>query len=487
MFTFVEMLVFFIKYFIILPSVLFALFHGLGKLLYFLYPYVDDSNRSIEEIVSSRGFLCEDHEVTTVDGYILTLHRIVHPENVFTRKYKSKTGIVSGEEKKPPLLLQHGMFSNSRAWLVASDDGHLGIDLNRNIDSTKTDPKKIGSNETQVDNTLAFALVKAGYDVFLGNSRGNLYSMKHERLDPFKDDDFWNCSMSELVKYDIPACIDYILTLTGHQTIGYIGFSQGTTSMLALMSQEKRYNEVVKPFIAMAPVANARQTNPFNLPEEAKVRFYRILHSWCRSKSGPFFPLITETVSRYFCSNFHFRSFMNRICFNIFALSSFPDSNRTCIYTVTTGSHCMSHNLAHVLQNVQDKHFRDYDYGKEINVKKYGSEEAPIYDLKKITNRFICFFYSNKDIIVRFEDVIDLKKKLSGENFFISSDSNSQLFTTVPLLFDYNVPEYNHLDFQLAQNLGSLVNNRIISLLNSTMKRRSVDGNDNCVIKETIS
>ena len=83
----------------------------------------------------------------------------------------------------------------------------------------------------------------------------------------------------------------------------------------------------------------------------------------------------------------------------------------------------MCHNLAHVLQNVENKHFRDYDYGKEINMKKYGSEEPPIYDLKKITNRFICFFYSTKDIVVRFEDVIDLKKKLSGENFFLISSS----------------------------------------------------------------
>ena len=249
------MLVFFIKYFIVLPTLLFSIFHGLGKVLYFLYPYVDDSNRSIEEIVSSRGFICEDHNVTTVDGYILTLHRIVHPDNLFTRKYKSKSGLSKsglsspGEAtNKPAVLLQHGMFSNSRAWLVASDDGHLGIDLNRNIDSNETHGK--------VDNTLAFALVKAGYDVFLGNTRGNLYSMKHERLDPLKDDEFWNCSMSELVKYDIPACIDYILELTGHQTLGYIGFSQGTTTMLALMSQDTRYNDIVKPFIAMAPVTN---------------------------------------------------------------------------------------------------------------------------------------------------------------------------------------------------------------------------------------
>lgn len=231
----------------------------------------------------------------------------------------------------------------------------------------------------------------------------------------------------------------------------------------------------------MAPVGNPHHTNPLNFPEEFKQRVFRSIASWCHLHPGPVLPLMSETVMRYFCSNFYFRKLLNKLCFTTSILSNFPDPERSLVYIVTTSSHCMRRNLAHILQNIENKNFCDYDYGSETNRKKYGSKEPPEYDLKRITNQYICFFYSMGDIISRYEDVLNLKKKLKGEIHIIRSQS--LFITVVPLMYEYEIPGYNHLDFQLGQCLGSKVNNKIVAILDSTTKKNQLDCNDNHATK----
>jgi len=57
------------------------------------------------------------------------------------------------------------------------------------------------------DKAPAFILAKAGYDVWLGNSRGNKYSQQHTNYKVMnkKHNIFWQFTWQEMGEYDAPA------------------------------------------------------------------------------------------------------------------------------------------------------------------------------------------------------------------------------------------------------------------------------------------
>ena len=58
-------------------------------------------------------------------------------------------------------------------------------------------------------------LASAGFDVWLGNSRGNMYSNKHIKLDAVKDKkQFYDFTFQEIGMFDLPAMIEKILDKT---------------------------------------------------------------------------------------------------------------------------------------------------------------------------------------------------------------------------------------------------------------------------------
>lgn len=57
------------------------------------------------------------------------------------------------------------------------------------------------------ERNLAFYLVESGYDVWMGNARGNKYSQWHLTKNP-NNADFWEFSMDEFAMLDMPDTID---------------------------------------------------------------------------------------------------------------------------------------------------------------------------------------------------------------------------------------------------------------------------------------
>lgn len=114
------------------------------------------------------------------------------------RIYGAKNTTVNLNSKKV-VLLQHGFLDSSDSWI---------------------------SNHEKM--ALPFMLANLGYDVWMGNNRGNKYCRNHESLNADKDKKFWDFSLHEMGQYDLPAMIDFILLTTKREKLSYIGHSQGS-------------------------------------------------------------------------------------------------------------------------------------------------------------------------------------------------------------------------------------------------------------------
>lgn len=108
----------------------------------------------------SSGYTFNEYEVTTADGYLLSMFRI--------GRRSSQNG-TSTSANGSPVLIVHGFLSNAYDWLL------------------------LGPGDS-----LAYKLVDQGYDVWLGNCRGNKYSRKHVKYDP-EEPPFWRFRL--LYKY----------------------------------------------------------------------------------------------------------------------------------------------------------------------------------------------------------------------------------------------------------------------------------------------
>lgn len=98
-------------------------------------------------------------------------------------------------------------------------------------------------------------LADNGYDVWLGNFRGSIYSTKHLYLNYSTDAAYWNFSFHEHGVYDIPAFVNYIYEIR-EEKIEYIGYSSATSAAFVYCSifYAEAYDKL-RLVIHLAPIA----------------------------------------------------------------------------------------------------------------------------------------------------------------------------------------------------------------------------------------
>ncbi|XP_011184339.1 lipase 3 [Zeugodacus cucurbitae] len=373
-------------------------------------PYIDIPLKPLKtsaERIREHGYPAESHFVETSDGYILNLFRIPYSPRLNNQL-----------ERKPVVFIQHGLFSCSDCFLLNGPE-----------------------------NAIAYNFADAGFDVWLGNARGNIYSRSHSTLTT-SNPKFWMFSWHEIGTIDMPESIDYVLEQTGESALHYVGHSQGGTVYFVMLSSRPEYNAKIKTGHGLAPAvymgnvtdgivaglapyvgspgvgADLLSNQPF-VPYNPQVQ--RLLDSACGGE--PAYPKYCETLFLMWAGN-------EQSNLNATLLPQLAETHPAGIST---------NQGIHFIQLKVSNKFRQYDFGAKKNQLKYNQAEPPEYPLEKITaDTFL--YYGLNDGSANAKDMKRLPQFLP----------NLRLFHEVPN------PTWGHLDFIFAKQVKQEINDPVV-------------------------
>nr|XP_044610699.1 lipase member K isoform X2 [Equus asinus] len=345
-----------------------------------------EANMNISQIISYWGYPCEEYDVVTKDDYVLGIYRIPHG-----RGYPRRTA------PKPVVYLQHGLIASASNWI-----------------------------SNLPNNSLAFLLADNGYDVWMGNSRGNTWSRKHLKFSP-KSPEFWAFSLDEMAKYDLPATINFIVEKTGQEQLYYVGHSQGTTIAFIAFSTNPELAKKIKIFFALAPVITVKYTqSPMKKLATLSRKAVKVLFGDKMFYSQTFFD---HFIATKVCN----RKLFHHICSNfLFTLSGFDRKNlnmsRLDVYLAQSPAGTSVQNMLHWAQLT-----------------------PPLYNVTKMEVP-TAVWSGGQDLVADPKDVENLLPKITK------------------LIYYKLIPHYNHLDFYLGQDAPQEIYQDLIRLMEECLQ-----------------
>ncbi|XP_027627315.1 lipase member J-like [Tupaia chinensis] len=340
------------------------------------------------EMISYWDYPSEEYEVVTEDGYILGVNRIPHG------KIKSNNSAL-----RPVVFLMHGFLTSASCWVS-------------NLPS----------------NSLAFILADAGYDVWMGNVRGNTYSRKHIHLSP-ESKEFWSFSFDEMAKYDLPALINFIVKQTGQEQIYYAAHSQGNIIAFIAFSTIPKLAQRIKTFFALAPGFYFRHIRS---ALRILLQLPTVLLETLFSGQEIFPKNILNQIAAAVCNHDPIDVICGKINFALFGFD--PESlnmSRIDVYLSQNPGGTSLQNLLHYKQAYLEikEVLRAYDFGSPAqNMKHYNQPIPPQYSVKNMKVR-TAIWYGLHDSVT-------------------SPQDTESLLTQIPnLIYSKKLRTFNHIDF----------------------------------------
>ncbi|GMR58967.1 hypothetical protein PMAYCL1PPCAC_29162, partial [Pristionchus mayeri] len=341
------------------------------------------------EMIRYWGYPAEEHSATTSDGYILGIHRI--PSGL--------SGV--NPDCRPVVFMQHGLESDTTSWIA-----------------------------NLPDESAAFVFADAGFDVWMGNARGNTYSKKHVNLT--SEDENWD----EMQQFDLEASINYVLEKTGQNSLYYIGHSQGTLTMFSKLSLDPLFAPKIKQFFALAPVGSVAHIN--GSLHELADRFsadIELFYELFGSREFTPNDALMELIAQWVCGTTEKgEDRCDNILFQMMGpeMSDQFNKSRTEVYVAHNPAGTSTQNIIHWAQMVEKGTVFRFDYGSnKKNYQHYGMNTPPTYDFSTIkTDMYL--YWSDLDYLADAQDI---------QEYLIPS-LNPQY-----LKLNQFIPGYTHIDF----------------------------------------
>ncbi|XP_038173722.1 tear acid lipase-like protein [Arvicola amphibius] len=379
----------------------------LEKTFCFLKPKTrnPEANMNVSEVISYWGYPSEEYEVVTEDGYILSINRIPFGKNDF-----------SNSAPKPVVYLQHGYILTSGSWVA-----------------------------NLPNNSLGFLLADAGYDVWMGNSRGNIYARKHVYMDP-NSKEFWAFSHDQIIKYDLPATIDFILQKTGQKQLYYVGHSQGTLIAFGAFSANQQLAQKIKLYFALAPVCTGKYiTSSLRLFAFIPPTMFKILFG----EKDFLSPSQAKYIGQFICQN----ELVGTICNNMLTLlfgynTKNLNESRIDVYLGQCPAGTSVQIMLHYSQLADKGTLQAYDWGSpRLNMQHYNQTTPPFYKVENMKVPTV-MWSGRRDTLADPKDVANLEPNISN------------------LVYYKWIPDYNHVDFAIGLDAFHQVFSEILSFIN---------------------
>ncbi|XP_050302224.1 lipase 1-like [Anthonomus grandis grandis] len=362
-------------------------------------------SRTTVELLKDLGYSSETHQVQTEDGYLLTLHRIPYQRD-------------SARPYKGPILLGHGVLCSSADWIVNGNQS-LGIILAQN-----------------------------GYDVWMGNNRGNTYSRRHVSLDPEKNSkEFFAFSYHEMGKYDLPAMVDYVLKHSNVLKIPYVGFSEGATQFWVMMSERPQYNDKISMFTAWAPVTDMYMITQVIVNYLARHPIYENLFRILGIYEIFSHRTVGNTLRLACRKSESFCNFLFHLCGQSWERMPNKILKDKILENFFAGISLKQ--AVHYVQGARSGVFRPFDFGHEKNLKIYGKTAPNPYNISA-TQIPVVLYYGDSDVFV---NIAVMKRELVN----VLKDVKA---------IELPYTKFNHLDFIYGTNVQYLTDTTLNNIKN---------------------